>query len=265
MILSIDRAETLLGPDEPNPVHIHRPGSRARLVFLCEHACNRMPASLDMLGLPQSEIHRHIGWDIGALDVATALADRFDASLFFQEYSRLVIDCNRPLDSAGLIPKISESTSIPGNICLSLANREKRITEIWQPYQQAIAEFLSKKTGRPTLVVSIHSFTPVFKGEKRPWEIGLLFNRHSGTAQALRSILHSIDPTLNIGMNQPYSISDENDYTVPVFGELTGLPHVLIEIRQDLICEKILCEKWIRLFEKAFRDLEKSIFKEKPQ
>lgn len=247
----------LLGPDEPAPVHIHRPDSRAKLVFLCEHACNRIPASLNMLGLPQSEINRHIGWDIGALDVASELAKRFDAPLFYQGYSRLVIDCNRPKDSAGLIPQISESTTIAGNIGLSPTDRKKRINEIWQPYQQAIAEYLGKRGDLPTLVVSMHSFTPVFKGEKRPWQIGLLFNRHPDTALALNKILRSIDPALNIGMNQPYSISDEDDYTVPVFGELTGFPHVLIEIRQDLICKKELCKKWIRLFEEAFRNLKK--------
>jgi len=262
---STGHGDTLLGPGEPGPVQILRPDSRSRLVFLCEHACNRIPGRLEMLGLPQREIQRHIGWDIGALDLATALADRFDAPLFYQNYSRLVIDCNRPLDSAGLIPEISERTAVPGNIGIPQADREKRITEIWQPYQQAIAEFLGKRGNQPTLVVSMHSFTPVFKGGKRPWEIGLLFNRHSGTARTLQSILHAIDPELNIGMNQPYSISDGDDYTVPVFGELTGFPHVLVEVRQDLICENALCGKWIRLFERALRDLETSIFKEKCQ
>ncbi|WP_022665402.1 N-formylglutamate amidohydrolase [Desulfospira joergensenii] len=256
MITPIRPEEKMLLPEEPDPVGIYNPVENASFLFLCEHAENRIPAALDMLGLPRSEINRHIGWDIGALETAKALAKRLNAPLFFQRYSRLVIDCNRPLESGGLIPQKSESTLIPGNKEVSESERIQRIDEIWNPYQQAVRNYLEKKKPPKPFVITMHSFTPVFRGEKRPWEVGLLYNRCPETAAVLKERLRVNAPGVNIGMNQPYSVSDEEDYTIPIFGETMGFYHVLVEIRQDLIDERAKREKWINLFLKAFRDLE---------
>lgn len=246
----------LLSPLEPRPIGTCNPDADSPWLFLCEHACNRIPLSLEMLGLPQSEIDRHIGWDIGILDVTKGMVNQLNAPLIFQQYSRLVIDCNRPIASPELIPVSSEITQIPGNRHLDSYNREKRINEIWKPYQEFIKQHLLKKKEKQSMIVSMHSFTPVFKGKHRPWDIGLLYNRDNRMALALKKILKKYDPSLIIGMNNPYTISDEEDYTVPEFGEAMDLPHVLIEIRQDLINRKDNRAQWIDLFTIACRDLE---------
>lgn len=247
--------KNLLLPDEPSPIGVYNPCEKGDFLFLCEHAQNRIPISLNTLGLPQSEIDRHIGWDIGALETATALADRLQSQLFFQQYSRLIIDCNRPLDSRELIPAISETTEIPGNQQISETQRQQRIDHIWRPYQQSIRNYLNRQPSKGIIIVSVHSFTPVFRDTKRPWQIGLLFNRCPDTAYALRERLLFYDPGLNIGMNQPYDICDQDDYTIPVFGEAMGFAHVLIEIRNNLINNSKSRKKWIELFSKALLDL----------
>ena len=248
----------LLAATEPRPVGIRNGDRQSPWIFLCEHAGNRIPASLKMLGLPQFEINRHIGWDIGILEVAMLLADKLQAPLFFQNYSRLVIDCNRPLASAELIPEISDNTVIPANRSLSPRDRESRILEIWMPYQQAIRTYLETRTAKGVFVISLHSFTPVLGGEERPWQIGLLFNRCPQVAMALKEYLTSRDKSLNIGMNQPYTVTDEDDYSIPEFGEKMGLPHVLIEIRQDLLQGNKNRQRWVNLLADACRELEKS-------
>ena len=136
----------LFSSQEPEPVGIHNHSMDSPWLFLCEHACNIIPLSLKMLGLSQKEINRHIGWDIGILNVTKAIADKLNAPVFFQHYSRLVIDCNRPLTSPDLIPFKSENTVIPGNNRLSSGERKERINEIWKPYQEAIQQHLEKKT-----------------------------------------------------------------------------------------------------------------------
>jgi len=254
--------EKLLSPLEPGPVGTCNPDVDSPWLFLCEHACNRIPLSLNTLGLPQFEINRHIGLDIGILDVAKEMVNQLNAPLIFQHYSRLVIDCNRPLTSPELIPVSSENTQIPGNRNLDLNSREKRINEIWKPYQEFIKLHLLKRRENYSMMISMHSFTPVFKGKPRPWDIGLLYNHDNSMALALKEILKKYDPSLIIGMNNPYTISDGGDYTVPVFGEAMGLPHVLVEIRQDLINRKENLTRWIDLFTMACRYLE-SIFTER--
>jgi len=246
----------LLSILEQEPIGTCNPEVDSPWLFLCEHACNRIPLSLDMLGLPQSEINRHIGWDIGILDVTKGMVNQLNAPLIFQQYSRLVIDCNRPIASLELIPVSSENTQIPGNRHLDSYNRAKRINEIWKPYQEFIKQHLLKKKEKQSMIISMHSFTPVFNGKRRPWDIGLLYNRDSRMALALKKILKKYNSSLIIGMNKPYTISDGEDYTVPEFGETMGLPHVLVEIRQDLINKKDNLAQWIDLLTMACRDLE---------
>jgi predicted N-formylglutamate amidohydrolase len=247
--------KTLLSDDDPSPCGLHNPVEDAPWLFLCEHAGKRIPNSLKMLGLPQKEINRHIGWDIGIFDLAKKISNNLNAPLFFQRYSRLVIDCNRPLTSDGLIPEISDNTIIPGNIDLSSEEREKRITEIWKPYQNSIHKYLKSKSLPGPVIISLHSFTPIFNGKKRPWHIGLLYNRFPETALFLKERIKNHNSSLNIGFNQPYEVSDEDDYTIPVFGERMGFAHVLMEIRQDLIEKKTTRKKWEDLLTNVFQEL----------
>lgn len=200
-------------------------------------------------------MQRHIAWDVGAAGVSRRLAEQLDATLVLQNYSRLVIDCNRPPDSEQLIPHESERTPIPGNQSLSEIEREQRISEIFLPYHQAIASLLDRRDAhQPTVFVAVHSFTPVYLGEARPWHVGVLFNDDRRIATPMLELLRA-DDSLCVGENEPYRL-DHNDYGIPVHGEERGILHVLIEIRQDLIASKGGQNEWAS---RLARDLRKSL------
>lgn len=227
----------LLQENEPKPYSCENAMSQSPFILLCEHASNRIPQALGDLGVSESERQRHIAWDIGALGVAQHLKHTLDACLFHHHYSRLVIDCNRPLGVPGLIPEVSEYTQVPGNCGLSDHDRQQRIDSLWQPYQSAIRQYISarkKSQQGPLVMVSVHSFTPVFKGQQRLWEVGLLC-RDTRLSHPLSLALTAQNPSLVLGLNQPYRITDQTDYTVPTHGEQQGIAHVLVEIRHDLI------------------------------
>ena len=197
-----------------------------------------MPSQLGTLGLSPAELHSHIGWDIGALAVARELAHTLPGELIYQQYSRLVVDCNRPLGVPDLIPEVSVGVVVPGNVRLSDAQREQRMREIWRPFSAIIEQTLDDREQRsvPTVLVCIHSFTPTLNGVDRPWHMGLLFNRDDELATLLANHLRVEAPDTVIGMNKPYVVADNEDNTIPRFGEARGIPHVLIEIRNDGIC-----------------------------
>src|ERR1700728_2977485 len=171
--------ESVLGPDEPPAFQIVREQGRSAYFLTCDHGGNLLPRALGTLGLSTVELQRHIAWDIGAAALARRLADGLDAFLIVQTYSRLAIDCNRPLHSPCSITPLSESTPIPGNQHVSAAEAEARQRQIFQPYHDRIVAELDARdaSGRPTILVAVHSFTPEFKGEKRPWHVGVLYNR----------------------------------------------------------------------------------------
>ena len=237
----------LLAAQEPDPVMIGHPEGSSPLLLVCDHAANRIPAGLSSLGLPDHEIARHIGWDIGIWEVSRLVAAELDAFLIGQAYSRLVIDCNRPPTSP---------TPIPGNIGLNDAQRAARVGEIFQPYHDRLTRTLDARAGRPTALVAMHSFTPVYKGVARPWHAGVLFNQDLGLSRILLDLLRA-EPGLCIGENEPYSVSNTSDYTAPVHAEARGLPYLEIEIRQDLIehvsGQREWAERMIRLLPEAWR------------
>ena len=226
----------LLEDDEPPPFTVEREGGASPFVIAVDHASNRIPRRLGDLGLPEAERQRHIAWDIGAAAVARGLSQALDAACVLQNYSRLVVDCNRSPNVTSSVPVLSEATPIPGNRDLSPAERLARIREILDPYQDRIAGLLDARdrAKRPSVLIALHSFTPVFLDEARPWHIGLLYNRDARLAHALMALL-AARGDLVVGDNEPYAVSDETDYTIPVHGEQRGLIHVEIEIRQDLI------------------------------
>ena len=231
--------KSLLAPDEPPPVSVHNTNGMSAFLLVADHAGNVIPRSLAELGVSEAERAQHIAWDIGIAGVGRFLADALDATLIQQNYSRLVIDCNRPLDAATSIPEISESTPIPGNVGLSAESRVVRAREIFQPYHERIEAELDRRrqAGRAVAVISLHSFTPVFKGATRPWHVGVLYNRDPRFAHRLMAQLNA-DKDLFVGDNVPYMVTDASDYSIPVHAEHRGLHHVLIEIRQDLIGEE---------------------------
>ena len=227
---------SLLGSDDPPPVRVERPDGASAIFMTCEHAGRRIPERLGDLGVAPTELERHIAWDIGAEGVARGLSEHLDATLVLQTYSRLVIDCNRQPSRHDSMAIISEHTEIPGNHDLHPDHAAARVTEIFQPYHDTIAERLDRRRDQDqeTLLLAVHSFTPVYKGEARPWHIGLLYNRDDRVARILEDLMGE-ERALCIGDNEPYAISDEGDYTIPVHGEQRGIHHIEIEVRQDLI------------------------------
>ena len=244
-----DAPTSLLAPDEPQPVTVTNEGGTSPFVIVGDHAGKYLPRCLQMLGLHEAECERHIAWDIGAGAVGCLLGDALDAVVIRQNYSRLAIDCNRTPGSQTSIVELSELTTVPGNIGLRKDQVEARVREIFQPYHDRIARELDRRrqAGAAAVLIAVHSFTPVFKEAARPWHISMLYNRDPRLANVLMDLLRR-EPGLVIGDNEPYRVTDESDYTIPVHGEQRGLPHVLIEIRQDLIAEEAGQRWWAGLF-----------------
>jgi predicted N-formylglutamate amidohydrolase len=237
--------ESLLGPDEPPPVLVERAKGGSPFLLVADHGDRRFPKATGSLGLAPAELDRHIAYDIGILPVARAVAEALDAPLVAQTYSRLLIDCNRPTHVPQSIPEISETTEIPGNRDLAASARQARIDALFRPYHGAIAALLEERvrSRQPTVLIALHSFTPVYMGAARPWHIGLLYNRDGRLARPLLE-LFAEDAALTVGDQLPYAVDDEHDYTLPVHGEQRGLLHVGVEIRQDLIAETAGQEQW---------------------
>ncbi|CAK0770131.1 N-formylglutamate amidohydrolase [Gammaproteobacteria bacterium] len=225
--------EGLLAPGEPAAFEIINAKGKGRVVLVCDHASNQIPRRLGTLGLGADERADHIAWDPGAAEVAQRLAVHLDAPLVLSGYSRLVIDCNRPLDSPESIPVQSTGVPVPGNLGLTPEDRDARIQALFWPYHRAIAALLDRRVHQPTLLLSIHSFTPCLNGHQRPWPIGISYGRDARLALRMRSELARHG--LLVGDNEPYALEDTHDYTIPIHGEGRGLLHALIEIRQNEI------------------------------
>jgi predicted N-formylglutamate amidohydrolase len=229
-------SDNLLSADEPAAVeHCHARG-KAPVVLTCDHASHRIPAALGMLGLTEVVIQQHIGWDIGAAAVTRALAERLSAPALLSGYSRLVIDCNRDPGDPTSIPPVSDHVMVPGNRGLSEADRRARAEACLWPYQQAITARLDRVAalGVTPVILSIHSFTPRMNGFDRPWQIGILWDRDPRLALPLIAGLAGLQG-LVIGDNEPYSARDPEGFTLQHHAVPRGLPHVLIELRQDEI------------------------------
>ena len=232
-------AGLLLGDTEPPSCEVLRPEGRSEFVLTCDHASPRIPTALGDLGLPASERRRHIAWDIGSAGVARALSEHLDAPAVLSGYSRLVIDCNRPFEHHTSITAESEATEVPGNRDVDAADRERRQRELFHPYHDAIRKILDARAaaGRKSVLVALHSFTPTFHGESRPWHVSVLYQRDRRLSATLIDQLRD-QPGLCVGDNEPYQVTDAHDYGIPVHGEQRGLLHTLVEVRQDLVADE---------------------------
>jgi len=241
----------VLGKDDPAPVSVHNPHGGSAFLLVCDHAGRRVPARLGDLGVGPGDWERHIAWDIGAAGVCAALGPLLDAMCIEQVYSRLVIDCNRTPGHPTSIPPRSDGTEVPGNQGLTEGQVAGRVADIFEPYHCAIAAEIERRQalGRPVVLIAMHSFTPVMGGVVRPWHAGVLHNRDPRLGRALAVRLRAAG--YHVGDNEPYAVSDESDYSVPVHAERRGLAYVELEIRQDLIADPAGQLRWATLLAEA--------------
>ncbi|MGY3610980.1 MULTISPECIES: N-formylglutamate amidohydrolase [unclassified Bradyrhizobium] len=257
-------ATFLLTDENIPPVHEHNAEGGSPFLFTCDHYGRLIPRVLGNLGLSENELTRHIAWDIGIAEVAEQLATQLDAHLIAHRYSRLVIDCNRPPHVAASIPLISEATTIPGNEGLTREAAQARRQAIFDPYHRRIGEIIDQRlhAGKPTVLLSMHSFTPVYAGIARPWHIGTLYHRDIVLPPLLLRRLRS-EGDLVVGNNEPYAVSDETDYTIPVHGERRGLMNTGLEIRQDLITDQAGQKAWADRLARILAEIEATLSAEK--
>lgn len=229
-------SQMLLAANDPTPVLVINPQGRSPFLLIGDHAGNRIPPALEPFGVRPEDMRRHIAWDIGIADLGEALSAALDAVFIRQVYSRLVIDCNRDPARPDAMPASSDGTVVPGNQMLTAADRRARVAEIQEPYQNAIAAEIVRRdaVAQPTVLVSLHSFTPSMHGVDRPWHIGLLYS--GGDTQFAHALLEGLKAAdgLCVGDNQPYAM-DGIDYTVPLHAFAARRSYVEIELRQDLL------------------------------
>lgn len=249
------RPAPLLGPQEPPPFRVIEGEPTSPFLFTCDHAGKLLPQSLGTLGLPESELERHIAWDIGAAQVAERLALALGGFMIAQTYSRLAIDCNRPLDAKSSIIELSEATLVPGNQGLPAAEAERRAAAIFHPYHARIERELSRRQrlGVPTIYVSVHSFTPRYLNVERPMHVGVLYGREARFAQLVLAALKAGGDWI-VGDNEPYRVSELTEYGIVQHAERRGLPCVELEIRQDLIADEPGQLAWAELLARVLVD-----------
>lgn len=238
----------------PEPFEIYNSAGRGEILFLCDHASNAIPAELAGLGLPASELDTHIAYDIGAADLTRCLAREFDCLAILGRWSRLVVDLNRGEDDPTAVAKLSDRRIIPGNASLDADGLRARIENYHAPYHRRIATAIDAALARGTVpvLVSIHSFTPMWRGKQRPWHFGVLWDRDGRLARPLLAELRKIKNVV-AGDNEPYSGSLENDCLYR-HGTMRGIPHVLIEVRQDLMTGEPDRVRWWPLVTHALRN-----------
>jgi predicted N-formylglutamate amidohydrolase len=232
----------LLGVEEPPVFRVLNPGAAGPFLLTADHAGRRIPLALEHLGLREPDLSRHIAWDIGIAGVTEMLAAATGAPAILQNYSRLVIDCNRQPHVPSAFPVVSEATEIPGNGGLTEAEKAARREQIFEPYHAEIKRLIAG-LGRP-VYVAMHSFTPVYLGVERPMEAAVLYNRNPRLSRIMAGLLRN--ENLAVAENEPYRVSDETDYGVPVHAEAAGLDYLEIEIRQDLIADEAGQAGWAR-------------------
>jgi predicted N-formylglutamate amidohydrolase len=248
--------EPLLAPDEPPPWQLINDEGAARALLVCDHASRRIPRRLRDLGLDRLALRRHIACDIGAGEVTRRLSRMLDAPAILANYSRLVVDCNRRLSDPTAYLAVSDGEFVPGNHDLTPAEKAQRADTIFHPYHGAIRDRLARFKGQGTTpaLIAIHSFTPIFDGTSRPWQIGVLWDTDPRIPVPLMEKL-SVIPGLMVGDNEPYSGRAPADYTIDHHAEPTGLPHVSIEIRQDLINTPEGAERWSLILGRALDEI----------
>tara|TARA_R110000751_G_scaffold271365_6_gene371584 strand:- start:79735 stop:80544 length:810 start_codon:yes stop_codon:yes gene_type:complete len=229
----------LLRDADGDPVSRYNIDGKSDVLLVCEHASNRFPFSLEKLGLSEEASNSHVAWDPGSFAVSRLMSDALDAPLIAQNFSRLVYDCNRPPDAPDAMPARSEIFDIPGNKDLSEGDRASRIAEVYTPFHAAISDFIEQrmKAGRRPVLVTIHTFTPVYHGKPRAVELGILHDKDSRLADALLAAAEERS-SLKVERNEPYGPQHGVTHTLQKHALPLHLLNVMIEIRNDLACRE---------------------------
>lgn len=247
----------LIGPDDPAPCTIINESGQAKVLLVGDHVSNTIPKMLNNLGLDERLLEQHIAYDIGTRKLIHHLSQHLDAPAVLAGYSRLVVDLNRSLEDESVMPEISDNVVIEGNLRMSKEHRRQRIHCFYTPYRSAIDTMLHRFRQQDIVpaFISIHSFTPEMAGRLRPWHAGLLWDKDPRIPLPLMQSLRTHPDGLNIGDNQPYSGRHPADYTIDHHAEAAGLPHVSIEIRQDLVNTEDGAERWASILDEALREI----------
>lgn len=242
---AVNEVSGLLNPAEPGPFELVDVEPVQPTLLVCDHASNRIPLALNDLGLDTADRETHIALDIGAGAVTRQLSQRLGLPAVLAGYSRLVVDCNRRLDDPTAFPESVDGVEIPANIGLADAERQRRADALYWPYHHAIRDRLADlERIRPApAVVAIHSFTPELGDERRPWHFAILWDKDPRISERLLERLRAV-PGVHVGDNQPYSGRHPSDFTIDHHAEAEGLPHVGIELRQDLLRLPQGVERW---------------------
>ncbi|PYB75434.1 N-formylglutamate amidohydrolase [Rhizobium wuzhouense] len=221
-------------------VAVENANASGAVVLVCEHASSVLPLAAGTLGLTAEALASHIAWDPGALAVARLLSEKLDAVLIHQRFSRLVYDCNRPPESPAAMPEKSEIYEIPGNKDLSVAERYARTAAIYVPFHDRVSAELARRSGegRPAVLVTVHSFTPVYFGKPRAVEIGILHDADSRLADAMLDAAAKTG-RYRVERNSPYGPEDGVTHTLRLHALPAGHANVMIEVRNDLIANSV--------------------------
>jgi len=249
--------DSLIAADEPPAFSTLNEQGKAKLLLVGDHVSNLIPRSLNQLGLEDAVLQQHVAYDIGTRKLLTHLVDHLDAPAVMAGYSRLVVDLNRSLEDPSVMPELSDNIPIPGNQDLSDEERKQRIHSFYTPYRAAIDHKLHDFRQRNIVpaLIAIHSFTPEMAGFERPWHIGMLWDKDPRIPLALMQRLRARPEGINVGDNQPYSGKHPADYTIDHHAEAAGLPHVSIEVRQDLVNTEEGAEKWATILAEALTEI----------
>jgi predicted N-formylglutamate amidohydrolase len=246
----------LIGRDDPPPFVVLHEAGVAPALIVCDHASRAFPKGMNRLGLPELAGWQHVAWDIGAGELARGLSHALDAPAVLAGYSRLIVDCNRQPDDPEAFRLESDGWVIPGNQSLSEFDKRLRLACFFDPYHDCIAAMLGGFKVRDVLplVISIHTFTPEYGGIRRPWQVGILWDKDEATAQRMMDGLRGIEG-IEVGDNEPYSGKHPSDYTIDHHAEAAGLPHLCLEIRQDLLESPAGVERWVRTLARLIRGM----------
>ena len=262
-MINCKKIHQLLTVDDPAPYSmLSEQQSQSPVLVVCDHASNYVPNALNGLDIQAHYFERHIGYDIGAAEVARRLTAQLNASAVLAGFSRLVIDANRFLTSHDSVPSISDGVTIKGNEALSITDRLVRVEELFIPYHDAINRAIAsiRKHFSMPLMISVHSYTPIFQGFERPWEIGVVWEGDDGVASMLMEFLEENTP-YHVGDNEPYHACNPVGYTMKTHAESKGYPHVMVEIRQALVASVAGQIEFANLLADALKHIQASLDK----